>query len=231
MENNDNDKIITKFIYKITNLINGKIYIGQTVHPNKRWIEHKYKARNELDNYPIHLAIKKYGEENFSFEVLEETENYDEREKELIKQYNSLCPNGYNVAIGGNSLVMYGENHPRNTISNENVLNIIKELQDNKLTDRAIAQKYNTTDKIVADINHGITHVQSNIKYPIRIKKGKQKLTQEQVIEIKKLLEEGTKTYIDIANLYGVSKGAIYHINKGLTFKDPGRHYPIREVL
>jgi group I intron endonuclease len=125
----------TKFLYKITNLINNKVYIGQTIHPDKRWWEHKQRAKTHYDNYPIHLAIAKYGEENFVFEILEESQNYNEREKELIKQYNSLFPNGYNIMPGGASPVYYGEDHPRNTISNINVLNIINELQIGKLSD------------------------------------------------------------------------------------------------
>lgn len=45
----------------------------------------------------INSAIKKYGKENFSFEILEYAENYNEREKFWIKYYNSKVPNGYNI--------------------------------------------------------------------------------------------------------------------------------------
>jgi hypothetical protein len=45
------------------------------------------------------------------------------------------------------------------------------------MTDRAIAQKYNLTDKIIADINHGYSHKQPNENYPIRKRSGCQKLT------------------------------------------------------
>lgn len=218
----------TKFLYKITNLINNKVYIGQTIHPDKRWWEHKQRAKTHYDNYPIHLAIAKYGEENFVFEILEESQNYNEREKELIKQYNSLFPNGYNIMPGGASPVYYGEDHPRNTISNINVLNIINELQIGKLSDKEIAKKYDTTDKIVADINHGYTHIQPGIKYPIREKRGSQKLTKEQVKEIKNLLKTTNLSYSDIGNQFGVSKSNIYHINTGRTFKDDNEKYPIR---
>ena len=215
-----------KFLYKITNLINNKVYIGQTIHPDKRWWEHKQRAKTH--NYPIHLAIVKYGEENFVFEILEESQNYNEREKELIKQYNSLSPNGYNIIPGGPSPVYYGEDHPRNTISNTNVLNIISELQKGKLSDREIAKKYGTTDKIVADINHGYTHIQPDIKYPIKEKRGCQKLTKEQVKRIKKLLRTTNLSYSDIGKQFGVSKSNIYHINTGRTFKDKDEKYPIR---
>ncbi len=219
----------TKFLYKITNNINGKIYIGQTIHPDKRWWEHKQRAKTHYDNYPIHLAIAKYGEENFSFEVLEESENYDIREKELIKEYNSLSPNGYNVAEGGPAPIMYGEDHPRNSVSDEQVNNIIRALQENKLTDRKIAKIYHTSDKIVADINHGYTHKQEGIKYPIRIKKGCQCLSEEQMLEIKDLLRNTDLSYQKIADIYGVTKSNIYQINKGNSFKREGDIYPIRK--
>ena len=161
-----------KAIYKITNLINNKIYIGQTVHPNKRWKEHQQRAKTHYDNYPIHLAINKYGAKNFSFEILEWTEQYDDEEARLIKEYNSISPNGYNLIEGGHSPIMLGEGHPRNTISNQNVLNIIQALKENKLSDRELALQYDVSDKIISDINHGYSHKQENETYPIRIKKG-----------------------------------------------------------
>jgi len=74
---------------------------------------------------------------------------------------------------------MYGESNPRNIVKDKDVPLIIVDLKNNKLTDRAIAKKYNLTDKIIADINHGYTHKQINETYPIRIKRGSQKLTIE----------------------------------------------------
>lgn len=217
-----------KYLYKITNNINGKIYIGQTVHPEKRWWEHRRRAITHHDNYPIHLAIAKYGEENFSFEVLEESENYDQREQQLIQEYNSLSPNGYNVALGGPAPVFYGENHPRNTVTEEQVTQIIQALQNNEITDRQIAKKYNTTDKIVSDINHGYSHKKQNLNYPLRHKRGSQKITEEQMLEIKELLRNTTLSYQEIANKYGVTKTNIYQINAGRSFRREGDTYPIR---
>lgn len=219
-----------KAIYKIENIVNHKIYIGQTINPNKRWKEHKASAKTEKDKYLIHNAIKKYGEENFIFSILEWTENFNQREKELIKEYNCITPNGYNISSGGENYVMYGENNPKNTIK-ENVLNnIIKELQNNILSDKEIAKKYNTTDKIIADINHGITHRKKEINYPIRVKKGLQKIKYNELKEIKYLLKNTKKSYQEIANIFNISKGAIYHINKGLTFHDINEKYPLRNT-
>lgn len=49
--------MLKKSIYKIENLNNGKVYIGQSIHPHRRLIEHMYMARHHLDDLPIHLAI------------------------------------------------------------------------------------------------------------------------------------------------------------------------------
>lgn len=220
---------MNKAIYKITNLINNKVYIGQTIHPERRWTEHKQKAKHGQDKFPIHLAINKYGEENFTFEIIEWTEDFNNEEKRLIKELNTICPNGYNIGEGGENYVMYGEDNPRNITPNNVIPLIIQDLKENKLSDRQIAKKYNLTDKIIADINHGYSHRQENEKYPIRIKKGLQKLTLEQVNDIKKILETSMVSYQELANMYNVSKGTIANINKGLTFKED-RIYPIRSI-
>lgn len=219
-----------KALYKITNLINSKIYIGQSIHPNKRWIEHCQHAKAKDTNSPIHSAIRKYGKENFSFEILEWSENYNQREQELILQYKSLVPNGYNVLDGSsNNPVMLGENHPRNTLSQFVINQIFDELEKNKISDVDIAKKFNTTPKIVADINNGITHIKPNIKYPIRKRRGR---TGGLPLEVKYSIVEDLKntslSYQNIANKYGVSKGLIGHMNYGRYEKLPNVQYPIR---
>ena len=90
------------YIYQITNLINNKIYIGQTNNIKKRWSNHKNCNSPKM---VIAKAIKKYGVENFKFEILLEgltAEESDEAEVRLIQEKNSLVPNGYNVEKGGN---------------------------------------------------------------------------------------------------------------------------------
>lgn len=69
-----------KSIYKITNKLNGKIYIGQSINPFKRFKQHCYNT--QIYKSLINEAINKYGKENFLFEILEsDIENYNEREK------------------------------------------------------------------------------------------------------------------------------------------------------
>lgn len=179
---------------------------------------------------PIHLAISKYGEENFDFKIIKWTEDYDNEEIQMINELNTLTPNGYNISSGGNTNVMYGECHPRSTVTDETVLNIISDLKEGSLSDRDISNKYNTSDKIVADINHGYSHRQENEAYPIRRKIGLQKLTMQQVNEIVDSLIHTNISYKNLADKYNVSKGVIYHINKGLTFYNDNYIYPLRKM-
>ena len=216
-------------IYKITNLINNKSYIGQSVLPKKRWQQHCNDANAHYDDYPIHNAIRKYGKKNFSFEIIEWTKDYNTREKELIKHYNTIAPNGYNVVEGGANAVLVGENNGRNTISSSEVSLIILDLQDNKLSDRQIATKYGTTDKIISDINHGRTHRTGGIEYPIRIKKGRQKLSEEDADSIKKLLKCSALSLTEIASKFNTTKTNVSQINCGRSFKRNKDEYPIRK--
>lgn len=98
---------IIYYIYKITNTINDKIYIGQAVNPNKRWHNHIYSANHpKSSNMVIHSAMRKYKIENFTFEVIASCLGRDaanETEHFVINQYG--CRNnkiGYNIAPGGN---------------------------------------------------------------------------------------------------------------------------------
>lgn len=100
------DKMIG--IYKITNKVNGKAYIGQSINIERRFREHKYISSET--NQSLVRAYKKYGRENFEFEVLEECtlDNLNERE---IFYINTLKPQ-YNRTSGG-------DGSPKHIISEE----------------------------------------------------------------------------------------------------------------
>lgn len=87
------DKIMG--IYKITNKINGKSYIGQSVNIERRWWNHK--SCNGSDDFPLYKAIKQYGKDNFTYEVLEECskDKLSERELYYIHKFNTV-EEGYN---------------------------------------------------------------------------------------------------------------------------------------
>lgn len=87
-------------IYKVTNLINGKSYIGQSINIEGRFKSHKLGKRSS--KY-LQKEIKQYGLENFKFEILEECleKDLDKRETYWISYYNSYSANGYNKTNGG----------------------------------------------------------------------------------------------------------------------------------
>ena len=78
------------YIYKITNDVNGKMYIGKTeyVNPEKGWKEHlKDYKRRKNEKRPLYAAMKKYGEEHFYFEIIEKSDNTEERENIGLKNF------------------------------------------------------------------------------------------------------------------------------------------------
>ncbi len=108
-------------IYKITNLINKKCYIGATTTSlaiRKR--NHIWTSRAE--DYPICKAIRKYGEDNFSFQVIEiepNKETMHKREQYYIALYDSMN-NGYNGTSGGLDCVYSKETKKKLSIVNGN---------------------------------------------------------------------------------------------------------------
>lgn len=95
------------YIYKITNLLNNKFYIGKTKHPiDKRYYNHLWCVDNKNDvTCKIHNAIRKYGKENFKIELIDtcySEEELNEKERYWIEKLNSRDPEvGYNTAKGG----------------------------------------------------------------------------------------------------------------------------------
>lgn len=91
-------------IYKITNKLNNKCYIGQSIDIKTRWIQHIYEGKHNTRKGKLYPAMFQNGIENFIFEVIEECppdqKILNERERYWIKFYNSF-ENGYNSTIGG----------------------------------------------------------------------------------------------------------------------------------
>jgi group I intron endonuclease len=93
------------YIYIITNIINNKIYIGQTVNPKDRWSTHRKESiwNKQGTNSHLYNAMKMYGKENFSFEVIfiyETLKEANNAETFFIKELNTI-ENGYNISKGG----------------------------------------------------------------------------------------------------------------------------------
>lgn len=94
-------------IYKITNKINNKCYIGLTTQGvNKRWSEHKYRFNLGERDHKLYLAMKKYGVKNFDIEILKTVKDKNklsELEINYIKEFDSFN-NGYNMTYGGDTV-------------------------------------------------------------------------------------------------------------------------------
>jgi len=107
-------------IYKSTNKITGKIYIGQTTNTLDKRIKSHLKESKIDSNRPFMLSINKYGIDNFIFEMIDSSDNLDElNDKEIywINFYNSVSPNGYNVTGGGQGKKMISTNELSKRIS------------------------------------------------------------------------------------------------------------------
>ena len=151
-------------IYKIENLSNHKVYIGQSVHIEKRWSEHCIP--NNQNKSLISKAIFLEGKTNFSFSILEECkpEELDDKEQFYIKKYNSITPNGYNMTSGG-----YSQNENFSKYNKETLLSIISDIKNTSLSFKEIAQKYNLDISMIYYLNRGEYHTQPNENYPLRI--------------------------------------------------------------
>ena len=232
-------------IYLITNKVNGKKYVGQSVNIERRFSEHlrsgqpeKYSHKNERDiNTPIHLAMQKYGIQCFSLTILEECEQsqLNERERYWINYYKSNNKQfGYNILAGGqDNFALKGELHSQAKLSQSEV-NIIKNLlkNSNKNLNEILELFPFISKSTLSMINQGKSWFDENEKYPLRkletshkgSSNGRAKFSEKQVMEIRKKYSMGIspkqlfKEYNNIA-----SQSAISAIIYGKTYK----HLPI----
>lgn len=93
------------FLYRITDVLNNKVYIGQTINPARRWSYHKSQSKKIKPLQYIHRAMTKYGIDNFVFDVIVSCitqDDADYTEIQLIERYDSRNKEvGYNRAPGG----------------------------------------------------------------------------------------------------------------------------------
>lgn len=159
-------------IYKITNKINNKVYIGQSINIEKRWGEHKRNAFNSKTHtyyYPLYSSIRKYGLDNFTFEIIEECliKNLTEREQYWIEYYHSLDGNyGYNLipATDGKR----GEYCNWSVLTDFQAEQIENLLQQTDIPMSQIAHMYQVSSGCIEDINKGRRRSKDNLHYPLR---------------------------------------------------------------
>lgn len=152
-------------IYKITNLINGKSYIGQSVDIYRRWKQEKDESKNINSHgydYPLMRAFRKYGIDNFEFEILEECniESLNEKEIYWINFYNTFF-DGYNQTLGGDTT----SRQPK-----EKIIGVISDLSNTNMQHRDIAKKWDISIEMVQGVNTG-RYWKHNVDYPLQKRK------------------------------------------------------------
>ncbi len=203
-------------IYKITNLINNKIYIGKTIRTMElRWQEHVRDSKT--GKTPLYLAMQKYGINNFKIETINDNidsiEQLNALEKYYINKYQSTShKNGYNVASGGDGGRILTK------LTEQDVQKIIKILSDpeNLLSYSDIGKMFNMSSSAIKEINLGHSWFQPNLKYPIRnydtiglsISKSQYKRIIDQILFTSRSLK-------DIAKEFNLSERQITAINQG----------------
>lgn len=160
-------------IYKILNIVNNKVYIGQSEDVYKRKSQHFYLLENDSHvNKHLQNSYNLYGKDSFVFEVLyeaEEGECLNEMESNFIKEYNSNDYNfGYNLTSGGEGYKLnedvkqrigFGNRFKKSNLTEEEVEDI-KIMMSNGISRKDIAKKYNVSFKVLTNISTG-----ANFKY------------------------------------------------------------------
>ena len=222
-------------IYCYTNLKNNKRYIGQTVNPESRYAAHKsaYKNPNnpEYDSL-IHRAFRKYGYENFKYEVLAK-DIYDinilnELEIYYINFYNSKIPNGYNVEDGGKNCSKpktlehkMKEIWGQAKLSESEIIELRKAYLNNESPTKIYNEKYK--DKLHFN---SFLNIWTGKRYGLimpevfNIRKKHTKLNADLVKQIREDREKNNTSYDNLAKKYGISKSTVADIIKKRTWKN-----------
>lgn len=159
-------------IYKITNLINNKSYIGQSVDINKRWrseIQNAFNSNTNSYDYPLSRAIRKYGLDNFSFEIIErcERKQLNEREKYWIAYYDTYY-NGYNQTLGGDTVLHMCKLTPEQALE---IIEILAKDSKGEVNHKKLASMYNVSRDTIQGINAGRLWYNDKYTYPLHISK------------------------------------------------------------
>lgn len=128
-------------VYKCTNLLNNKSYIGITKRDvTSRFVNHFSEAFNpNSDKYdtPFKQAIRKYGKNNFSIEIINQSNDIDEAyelERYYITYYNTYCyqknSQGYNATLGGDGCAIHLKNIAQVDVDNYQVINIYHSISE-----------------------------------------------------------------------------------------------------
>lgn len=180
--------------------------------------------------------MRKYGLENFQFEIIEycKKEELDEKEQYWINHYASNeKQNGYNIASGGQkSFGLSGENHSQAKLTQKQVDEIYDLLQNHlDVSIRQIGKMFNITNSMISQINNGKNWKRENQKYPLRPpnyanpgeKNPTVKLNAEVVKEIRRKFQDGVSVkelYQEYQPLFHVSINSIRNVITRKTWKN-----------
>ena len=216
-------------IYKYQNKINGKIYIGRSTNIIKRKWEHLHQPSpySYFDQ-----ILQKIGEDNFTFEIIEECsiEDLQEREKYWISYYHSYAPEnrdiGYNLTRGGEEYK--SEENPWSKLSIKQVEEIIDKLANAKISIQELAKVYKVHYNTISDINRCKTwnwlhDYKNNIRKEsqgslLKGELGTNKITEVQAKHIILLLETTDISQAQIARNYNYSEYIVNDINRCKTW-------------
>lgn len=216
-----------KAIYKITNKINGHIYIGQTNNVERRFIEY-IAGYSDCKNSLIHRAIQKYGADNFTFEVLGWFEDYNEKEQYFIDLYRCKVPYGYNIQDSGNDPPHYsGENNSFAKISDETARKVQEQAQNWLIPRATIVHENNITFDIFRHINEGSSWYREDLKYPLR--PNETEIKEWKVDLVIDMLKNTKLSQKEIGKKVGWGRSAVTMINIGKNHHRDNEQYPIRK--
>lgn len=221
------------YVYVILNVVNYKVYVGQTYKPLNRWSSHKSEVKNGRLRFPIHKAMAKYEIENFQFsivEVCETSEQVDLAEAYWIEQFDSRNSEmGYNLAVGGN--VNRGWHHTeenKRKISAANLGKIMPPLSEErkqKISQQMMGRKITWADKI-SNTQRGKTFSEEHKKRLSEVRTGKYqgensnqaKLTWDIVNKIRQDHATGSFSQRQLSKRYSVTQANIWNIVNNKTW-------------
>ena len=220
------DKIV--YIYKIVNLANNKIYIGQSNNPNRRFKQHMSNYKNATSKV-MHKDVELFGKESFVLTIIEPCNNIDkakDRERYWIEYFKEQGIKLYNQTKGGeNPPTNYGDNNFFAKYTEEQALQVIDLLKNTWFSQAQIAKRLNVGLDFVEKINLGKSrnYLYKGI-FPIRPQNYFDSIEDSIIYDLKNtsLLQK------EIAKKYGVARSMITMINIGKNHHKDDIDYPIR---
>ena len=207
-------------IYKITNDINSKVYIGQTIQDVKNRFHNHCSKDDHNENMAIKRAIRKYGKEHFKIEIIEDNilkKNLDEREIYWIAYYKSNNSKfGYNLTKGGNSTIK------ENIFDEEQQIQFCNDYFQG-MTIKDLSEKYNVTKKTVyryLELNNLPLHIQNDKILKNRVN------TEEFVLYIK----SNYPNIKDVCEKFNICRCSVYNLIRKLKDENLKEGYNIHDL-